>query len=90
MPSTLEGVLVALAMALTSADPSTGHDSPVVIPQPAEACAPYADPDLRKNCLARIGRAPDAESAVYPSELRWVSPRDPGMLTWTRLPGGLR
>lgn len=90
MPSTLEGVLVVLAMALTSADPGAGRDPNMVVPQPAEACAPYADPDLHKNCLARIGRAPDAESAIYPTDLRWVSPRDPGMTTWMRLPGGLR
>jgi hypothetical protein len=90
MAPTLEGVLIALAMALTSTDASLERETPPVAPRPPEACAAYADPDQRRNCLVRIGRRAAAADVVYPTALHWVPSRDPGMATWMRLPNGLR
>jgi hypothetical protein len=93
MPSTLEGVLVALTVALGSGEPGLDQDAAAVAtearPTPPAACAQYVESEARRNCLARVSRPAVAEAA-FPTELRWVAPSDPGMATWLRLPNALR
>lgn len=90
MPPTLEGMLIALAMALTSVDAGIEREAALAAPRPPEACGTYLDPDRRRDCLARVGRAVTANTAPFPSSLHWVAPREPGMAIAMRLPNGLR
>jgi hypothetical protein len=83
MLQTLEGVLVALLMAMAPADrPGDGSTTLAELRIEAlAACEPYSDETARRNCVARLERALDAddEEANFTEQVAWIVPNDPGM-----------
>lgn len=83
MLQTLEGVLVALLMAMAPADrPSDGSTTLAELRIEAlAACEPYSNESARRNCIARIERTLDTAAAevVFAEQVAWVVPNDPGM-----------
>jgi hypothetical protein len=83
MLQTLEGVLVALLMAMAPGD-RPSDDNPTAAELRIEAlaaCEPYSDETARRNCIARLERGletADARSS-FPEQVTWVAPSDPGM-----------
>jgi hypothetical protein len=83
MLSTLEGVLIALMVAFSPADRAPdGGPMAAAMPavDPAAACERYSSDTARRNCVARIGRPLEtADAALFPEQVSWVAPVDPGM-----------
>jgi heterodisulfide reductase subunit A-like polyferredoxin len=84
MLQTLEGVLVALLMAMAPADrPGDGSTTLAELRIEAlAACEPYSNETARRNCIARLERAlepADEEAAVFTEQVAWIAPSDPGM-----------
>jgi hypothetical protein len=83
MLQTLEGVLVALLMAMAPGDRQADG-----LPMPAElqlealaACEPYSNETARRNCIARLERGLETADAgpVFTEQVTWLVPGDPGM-----------
>jgi hypothetical protein len=95
MLSSLEGILIAILMALPLDDDrdrnsrsGTARDSaPEELHTDVSACQRFSDGMMRQNCVVRVARreGKDIEpGAVFPRRLSWVAPIDPAM------PGRLR
>lgn len=83
MLSTLEGVLIALMVAFSPAD-RVSDGGPMaataIAADAVAACDRYSSETAKRNCLARIGRPIEtAEAVLFPEQLSWVAPSDPGM-----------
>jgi hypothetical protein len=83
MLQTLEGVLVALLMAMAPTD-RPADDSAALAELSAEAvaaCEPYSSETARRNCIARIERGFETAEAgvVFTEQVTWIAPSDPGM-----------
>ena len=84
MLQTLEGVLVALLMAMGPGD-RLAEGSPTDIAElnveAIAACEPYSNETARRNCIARLVRAFETDDAKAPfaEQVSWVVPSDPGM-----------
>jgi hypothetical protein len=82
MLQTLEGVLVALLMAMAPGDrPMDGSTTLAELRIEAlAACEPYSSEIARRNCIARLERGLDTDDeAVFTEQVTWVVPSDPGM-----------
>jgi hypothetical protein len=84
MLQTLEGVLVALLMAMAPGDRLTEGSSTALAELNVEAiaaCEPYSNETARRNCIARLVRAFETDDAKAPftEQVSWVVPSDPGM-----------
>ncbi|HEX2114434.1 MAG TPA: hypothetical protein VHM01_08525 [Alphaproteobacteria bacterium] len=84
MLQTLEGVLVALLMAMGPGDRLAEGNSMAFDELNVEAiaaCEPYSNEMARRNCVARLVRAFEADEAKAPftEQVSWVVPSDPGM-----------
>jgi hypothetical protein len=90
MQSSLEGVLIAILVALTPADgrdrePGSGAANASVqerVHADVSACQRFADGMIRQNCVARVARQ-DGETIkaddLFPMHVSWFVPTDPGM-----------
>ena len=83
MLQTLEGVLVALLMAMAPADrPADGSTALAELASEAvAACEPYSDETARRNCITRLQRGVETADAgaVFNEQVTWLVPGDPGM-----------
>jgi len=84
MLQTLEGVLVALLMAMGPGDhlaEGNTADAAALNVEAIAACEPYSNETARRNCIARLVRAFEADEAKAPfaEQVSWVVPADPGM-----------
>ena len=83
MLQTLEGVLVALLMAMAPADrPADGSAALTELAAEAvAACEPYSDETARRNCIARLERGLETADAgvAFTEQVTWLVPGDPGM-----------
>jgi hypothetical protein len=83
MLQTLEGVLVALLMAMAPGDrPSDGNPTADELRIEAlAACEPYSNETARRNCVARLERGLETADAgpVFAEQVTWLAPSDPGM-----------
>ena len=84
MLQTLEGVLVALLMAMGPGDRLADGNSTALEELNVEAiaaCEPYSNETARRNCIARLVRAFETDDAKAPftEQVSWVVPSDPGM-----------
>jgi hypothetical protein len=84
MLQTLEGVLVALLMAMGPGD-RLAEGNPAALAElnveAIAACEPYSNETARRNCIARLVRAfeADDDKAPFTEQVSWVVPGDPGM-----------
>jgi hypothetical protein len=85
MLQTLEGVLVALLMAMAPADrPIDGSAAATELAAEAvAACEPYSNETARKNCIARLERGLETADAgiIFTEQVTWLVPGEPGMPT---------
>ena len=83
MLQTLEGVLVALLMAMAPADrPADGSTALAELSAEAvAACGPYSNETARKNCIARLERGLETADAavVFTEQVTWLVPGEPSM-----------
>jgi hypothetical protein len=82
MLQTLEGVLVALLMAMAPADrPADGPTVAELRFEALAACEPYSNETARRNCIARLERGLETADAGanFTEQVTWLVPGDPGM-----------
>lgn len=84
MLQTLEGVLIALVMALSPGD-HVSEGGPMaataVALDPITACERYTSETARRNCIARSERPLETADAgvTFTEQVIWIAPSDPGM-----------
>lgn len=80
MPASLEGILVALLVALSPADldavPPSQQKAVASQGMDSSLCDRFQDALARQNCVTRTSRTPEESVGAFPTELTWIAPSE--------------